>query len=30
MGSFIGLYGVRETIALRDRAIAGEDLQLPS
>jgi hypothetical protein len=26
MGSFIALYGIRETIALLDRAIAGEDL----
>ena len=26
MGSFIALYGVQETIALIDRALAGEDL----
>jgi hypothetical protein len=26
MGSFIALYGIGETIALLDRAIAGEDL----
>jgi lysyl-tRNA synthetase, class I len=26
MGSFIALYGVKESIALLDRAIAGEDL----
>ncbi|MBF0560418.1 MAG: lysine--tRNA ligase [Alphaproteobacteria bacterium] len=27
MGSFIALYGIPETIALLDRAIAGEDMQ---
>src|SRR5690606_17281223 len=26
MGSFIALYGVREMVALIDRALAGEDL----
>ena len=26
MGSFIALYGIPETIALIDKALAGEDL----
>jgi lysyl-tRNA synthetase, class I len=29
MGSFIALYGIRETVALLNRAIAGEDLGKP-
>ena len=30
MGSFIALYGIKETIALIDRALAGEDLSAPA
>jgi len=30
MGSFIALYGINETIALIDRALAGEDLSAPA